>query len=292
MHTEVIGMLIFNLKNYEIDIFHPHINNPSNSIPYYEEIFKKRVRYVNTVFEELYQIVIILTSREIETIKPKTIKKYLVINHENESVNNKYFNVSLTPIVKSHFYILPIYDYPNNCQRENQICIIGSMYSHQRDLTNIHKLIKEFPMYNVCLFTRLIDEKIKSTYLKYKNFVLYEKADTKTMINIIRKSKFIYTADTENYTETGIRGGILTGMVPLGLNNNVPIIMTRRLNNIYNLTGNLLYDKDIMELKNELINLNNMMYTDLIKKSKNDVKKICLGNDIKWDIIKNKFSNQ
>ncbi|ARF08816.1 hypothetical protein Catovirus_1_866 [Catovirus CTV1] len=290
MHTEVIGMFMFNFKDYDIDVYHPHISSSSNSIPYYEQIFKKRVTYVNTIFEELYSVIIILTSGELDTIKPKCNKKYLLVNHENATVNNKFINISLTPIVRSDYFLLPIYSYPNNNSRLKEISIIGSLQNHQRDITNIYKLITNFPNYNINLFTRYLEEKTRNTFLKHKNFKLFEKMDTRSMIDIIRKSKFIYTADTENYTEKGIRGGILTGMIPIGLNNNIPIIMTKRLNVIYNLTGVLLYEKDIMELKQELLMLNDTFYLNLIKKSRDDIQRICLQNELKFDILKDKFS--
>lgn len=289
MHTEVIGVLIYNFLEYDINIFYQHINSPSNCIPYYEQIFNKKIQYVKMVDENIYDIIIVLTSREIDLIKPKNKKKYIMINHENGTVNNDYFNISLTPIVRSNIYVLPIYSLLNNMERSNKICIVGSLYSHQRDIPNILSLIKNFPTYTVCLFTRFIEEKNKNIFSEHKNFIIYEKMNTTSMINEIRKAKFIYTADTKNYTEKGVRGGILTGMVPLGLNNNIPIIMTKRLNTIYNLKGVLEYNNDIIELKNELNNITSSNYQILLEKSKNDAKRICLENKLKFGIIKDKY---
>jgi len=56
------------------------------------------------------------------------------------------------------------------------------------------------------------------------------------------------------------------------------------------LTGVLLYEKDIMELKQELLMLNDTFYLNLIKKSRDDIQRICLQNELKFDILKDKFS--
>lgn len=292
MHTEVIGMIMHNFSEFNIYVFHPHYDSSSNSIPYYENIFKKKVIYTNDICEEFYDIIIVLTSGEINSLNPIYPYKYILINHENGTVNNNFFNVSLTPIVKSNYTILPIYEYINNNTRNNQISIIGSLQNHQRDIPNIFKLISNFPMYRICLFTRCIDPKNKKTFMDYKNFIIFEKNDTTSMINEIRKSKFVYTADTLNYTEKGIRGGILTGMVPIALNNNIPLIMTKRLNLIYNLQGVIEYEQDIMELETFLTNLDANKYNDLVQKSKSDCKRICMENTIKFSIIKDKFLNK
>ena len=292
MHTEVIGMIMFNFKDYNIDIYHPHYDNSSNSIPYYEEIFSTSITYISHIQEDIYKIIFVLTSGEINFINPVNKKKYIMVNHENGTINNNYFNISLTPIVKSNFVTLPIYEYMNTSTRINQIFIIGSLHSHQRDIPNILKLMADLPMYKICLFTRFVDPKNKEAFLKFQNFKIYEKSDTKTMINEIRKSKFIYTADTFNYTEKGIRGGILTGMVPLGLNNNIPIIMTKRLNTIYNLEGVIVYEKDILEIKDTLASITNIKYNELLIKSKFDAQRICSENKIKFEIIRDKLNEK
>lgn len=289
MHTEVMGNIIYNFLDYYIDIFHPHINSISNCIPYYEEILNKKINYVKEVNEDKYKIIIVLTSYELGFIKPKCINKYIVINHENLNINNNFYNISLTPLVRSDFYILPIYNYININHRENIICIIGSFYNHQQDFNIIHKLISNFPLYKIYIFTRNIMDNVKNSYSVYTNCIICVSTDTRTMINIIRKSKFIYTSNKNIYTELDNDGGRLTGAIPLGLNNNVPLIMTKRLNNIYNLTGVLLYENDFLELKEELLNLNEQKYNNLLEKSKNDNYNINMINSIKWDIIKNKF---
>lgn len=291
MHTEVIGTLIYNFMKYNIHIYYKHTESKSNSIPYYEQIFKKKIINVNEINESIYDAIIILTSGELNQLTPKNKIKYILINHENGTVNDNYYNISLTPIVKSHTYILPIYMHNNNNNRNNQISIIGSLLEHQRDMKNISRLIKNFPKYVICIYTRYIDPEFKNSLSDYKNYVLYEKMDTKTMINKIRNSKFIYTADTDNYSEKGVRGGILTGMVPIGLNNNIPIIMTKKLNTIYNLKGVLEYDENILELKDTIENMNNTTYASLLEKSKKDAERICTENKIKFEIIQDKFNS-
>lgn len=293
MHTEVIGMFMYNFLDFDIHIYLGDKTNVSNSIPYYENIFKKKIEYVNDINEDMYKIIIILTAGELEMVpnQPNHKFKYILVNHESATINKNYYNISLTPIVKSNMYLLPVYDYLNNNHRAFIITIIGSLHNHQRDMKNIIKMVQNYTEFKICIFTRYIDKTLKDTLQKYKNFVLYEKTSTNIMMEVIRKSRFIYTADTENYTENGIRGGILTGMIPLGLNNNIPLIMTKRLNLIYNLKGVLLYENDIMELHDNIKNMEHAKYKELLSLSVQDKKNRCIENKIKFGLIKEKIMN-
>lgn len=289
MHTEVIGMFMYNFMNYDIHIYLGDKNNISNSIPYYEKALNKIITYVDHINEKLYKMIVILTAGEINTITPIIKNKYILVNHESATVHKEYYNISLTPIVKSSMYLLPVYDHLNNNHRTSIISIIGSLYNHQRDIKNIIKLVHNYVEFKICIFTRYIDKTTREMLQKYRNFVIYEKASTDTMMDVLRKSRYIYTADTENYTENGVRGGILTGMIPLGLNNNIPIIMTKRLNLIYNLKGVLLYDNDIMELREIIKNMEHNRYKELLDLSLQDKKNRCNENKLKFGIIKEKI---
>ena len=291
MHTEVMGMFIYNFMDCDIHIFLGDRENVSNSIPYYEKIFNKKITYVSDVNEDLYKMIIILTSGEINMVTPIMKNKYLLVNHESATVHREYYNISLTPIVKSNMFLLPVYDHVNNGHRAFIISIIGSLFNHQRDIKNIIKLVQNYTDFKVCIFTRYIDKTTRDTLQKYKNFILYEKVSTDFMVDILRKSRYIYTADTENYTENGVRGGILTGMIPLGLNNNIPIIMTKRLNIIYNLKGVLLYDNDIMELRDIIKNMEHTKYKELLALSLQDKKNRCSENRLKFGLIREKIFN-
>ncbi len=263
-HTEISGFLMYNYANCDIDIHHPHTNSTNNCFKYYESILKKKINYVDKVDEKIYAYIFILTSREIKLFNNIVDKKkYILFKHVNEDITDNFINISLTPLVKANINIMPIYNNINEKKRENNICIIGNMSCGKiRDLDGIANLIKNFKKYEILIFTRKIDEKYKQIYTKYQNVKIYMNLGTTEMIERIQKSKYILTADTEYYNENGNKSGVLTGMIPLALNNDIPLIMTSKLNKIYGLDGVIEYS-NMTDVANKLNLMSDVKYNSL-----------------------------
>lgn len=273
-HTEIAGFIIYYYNNYTIDIYHPFNKSSNNCFSYYEKIFKIKMNYINVTNEDEYEYIFMLTSREIKTSYIKNFNKYILFKHVNEDNFDKFLNISLTPIVSANSYILPIYNNPNQNKRHNIICIIGNMSCNKiRDIDGTIKLIGLLKSFHVYIFTRKIKDEYKSELSKFDNCSIYINMSTETMIDKIRRSKFILTADTKYYSENGHSTGVLTGMIPLALNNDVPLILSKNLNKIYNIKGVIEYD-ELHNISNQINNMDNCVYNSILKcfvSYKNDV---------------------
>lgn len=284
-HTEIFGCFIHNLKNHNIYIYHPaEKTSPSSCIQYYDKLFGINIKLVEIFDEAQYDVIFIMSSPEIENIKPFYKCKYVLVTHNNKLYYGDYVSISVTPLVKGKYHIIPIYPYQLSPQlpRENKICIVGIMRGYQRDKKNIELLLQHFSMYNVFIFTKS-DKKEYEQFEKYPNCKIMIHAKTEYMLKEIQTSKFIYMADTKNYYHKRI--GVLSGMMLLGLNNSIPLIMSNKLNNVYKLDGVLTYENHITELNDNLIKISNgdESYNQLVELSKKDNIKINKTNAVVFD---------
>ena len=109
------------------------------------------------------------------------------------------------------------------------------------------------------------------------NCKIYINSSTENMIEKIRQSKFIFTADTSYYWQAGENTGVLTGMIPLALNNDIPLILSKKLNSIYKLAGVIEYDS-VDNLINTLDNMKQIEYDNLVEIFVKRKKNIILEN--------------
>lgn len=263
-HTEISCCIIYHYSHLQIDIYHPHIKSINNCFVYYENIFEKKLNYVDNVNEDMYEYIFVLTSREINLLKPKNKNKYILFKHVNEDIFDNYIDISFNKLVKAKYNIMPIYNLANNNKRYNIISIVGNMSSLiVRDLEGLIKLLNSLSGYYLYIFTRKIDEKFRAIFYNHNMCKIYINLNTQEMISKIQKSKFIITADTPYYQQEGIKTGVLTGMIPLALNNNIPLILSKKLNKIYQLRGVIEYD-DIFEISKKIMSLNENEYNKLV----------------------------
>lgn len=274
-HTEVAGFLIYHFKDkFTIDIYHPHIHSSNNCFNYYEKIFNIKLNYISDIIESQYIHIFVLTYNEITNLNVNRSSKYTLIKHKNDNNDLGYNYISLTPVVKSLFHILPIYQYDNNNTRYNVISIIGNIsHKNVRNFGEIIILANILKRFNIYIFTRKISSKLER--LLPSNCKIFINEPTEPMINKIRKCRYIFTADTEYYSDEN--NGILTGMIPLALNNNVPLILSKELNSIYQFEG-VIVNSDINETANRINKMTLDDYNKLLKVFINHKNKILNTN--------------
>lgn len=283
-HSETSGIIIQNYIMYDIDVYHPHKKSINDCFDYYSKIFSKKINRITYFDSKSYDHVFMLTDREISKIKHNNQdnNKFILFKHINDDgKHKKYMNICFTKLVEANICMLPIYNHENHCERKNIISIIGNMSSSiVRDLTGIFKLgTNEFikKNYVINIYTRKIEKKFHDNIINLNQFKVYINQPTETMINEIRKSKFILTADTEYYTKVGPNQGVMTGMIPLALNNEIPLIMSCELNNIYNILGIVEYKK-MCDIANIIKTIDNGAYFQLLKKFVDEKNKIINEN--------------
>jgi hypothetical protein len=280
-HTEISGFFINYFKDSSIDVFHPHHKTSNYScFQYYSNIFNKNLIYVNSLDESKYDIIFILSSEEINSLKVINKKKYILISHIEDLIQADYINISLTPLVKADEYILPIYNYVNKCEilkipvnKKNIISIVGLTSTKQKSIGDLLNLIKRLSNYTIQIFSRVSNNnKIFLNQLEnYKNVIVYRNSKCELLLDKIRTSKFICVLDHRNSWYVKDR---LSGSIPLALNNEIPLILTKRINYIYNLRGTITYNESITEIFDKIININ---YNNLLKdfiECKNEILKI------------------
>lgn len=260
-HTEVAGFLIEYHKNDIIYIYHP-FESPYNCFPYYEKIFNKSLIKINKIIDK-YDIIYFLTANDVNKFC-NLFGKIITIPHTVKSLT-EFINLPLTPLI-NEIYCLPIYNYPNINKRLNEISIIGLTFHKHKNMKDLLFLINQ-KKFKINIFTREFDNLIS---LDQTN--LYINCPTEKMISIIRQSKFIAILDHE---KSWYHQDRLTGSIPLGYNNEIPLILTKKLNDLYELSGNITYKKSIKEVWDMI---NNNKYYDLIKNMRECKNKIIEKN--------------
>lgn len=291
-HSEISGLVIQNCMSFEIDVYYPNIKSTNNCFEYYSKIFNKKIKYVtHNINAKLYHRIFVLTNKEISKIKHDNFDKTKIvlfkhINIEEKDQYKDYFSISFAKMIRANICMLPIYQKENHThKRQNIISIVGNMSSPiVRDLDGILLLGgSEFIKKNYCLhiYTRKIEKIFQEKISQMKNVKIYINCTANILIENIRKSKFLLTADTDYYRRVGPNQGVMTGIIPLGLNNEVPIIMSNDLDGIYNLQGTIIYNsmKNIADI---LKNMDDLTYNKILKDFIEGKNKIIESNKINF----------
>lgn len=263
-HTEVLGFFIQNFINDELYLYHPHYHSPFNSVSFYQKAFDKTVSQVDSVIEDMYDMIVILTSREHKLFNIKNKNKYLLICHVNTEVYDDFLQMSLTPLIeKTSFCNLPVYYIENNETRKNIIGIIGlSRYNiEKKDIFDLYGFVKKTVNYQFFIYSRP-EPKLIMFFSSLPNITFRSNCPTENMITELKCAKFIMTVDKEGqfYQTTG-----LSGSIPLALSLNVPLIMSEKLNNIYELYGVITYDKTAHEIVDTINQIDDTVYNQLLQ---------------------------
>jgi len=283
-HSETSGFIIQNYPAYDIDVYYQHKKSVNDCFDYYSTIFNKKINRITYVNEKQYDNIFVLTDREVTQIKhdTKSNGKFILFKHiNNDNKYKNYMNICFTKLVDANICMLPIYHHENHNKRQNVISIIGNMSSPVvRELDGIIEMGKNNFIksnYVINIYTRKIDKNFQNNIASMNHIKVYINCPTDSLINNIRKSKFILTADTDYYTKVGSNQGVMTGMIPMAMNNEIPLIMSHSLNSIYGILGVVEYKKfsDIIDI---LKNMNDNSYTQLLKKFIDGKNKIISDN--------------
>jgi hypothetical protein len=244
-HFEMFGYIIEYcvLKNIQLDIYTNTYNN-MGWIEYYSknksnDIMFHSLQSYNKIND--YNYIILTTDDDYRINVEENNCKYICIDHH---INNR------RPIIKTHIglrrfynkdidYILPVFRCINltekkNISKKNIVCI-GSQCLNCDDLKNI---FYDFDNLSFIFIARTIDINI----LKYKNIKYYVSCNTDDMIEILKKSDYVYIRDNENYIKF-----IMSGAIPLAFNCLCQLIMPEEMNvgeSGYNFKSVITYNND------------------------------------------------
>lgn len=269
-HTEIIGTFIeFFIKfNINFTIFNTY--DPSKYIEFFSKFSNTSlsIKNSNSLFNIIntFHFIIIGTSYNTNNLK-NIIKnfdnsKIIHIAHLNIAIKNSQKTIVLTPlnITPLTKFILPIHNiynitHPN--KHNNIIAIIGSF--ENRDYNQLHTLLK----YNIHihLFSRFKkDSHIDLLSKQFNNLSLFFDKNTIEIEELFKNVKYIWCSVKDNGCYFKDR---LTGLIPLSFNFNIPLIINKKLNDIYNLKSTITYN-NISDIPNIINNINNNQYNDII----------------------------
>lgn len=308
-HTEIIGTFIeyFVNKNFEFDVFYDIENDRYTFLPYYKALFnaKFNIYHPDTLRENLdsYDYYIYTTSSDkVRNILIKRPNRTIYITHEPHHPRPFMFkNIIVSPNIRNeHFghniteYILPIYRQyieSHGFFDKNVFAIIGAIRYHERD-RDIKLLLEVLEKYKdredivFHIYMRKKDWMTisrKHKILKNNNMIkFYPGLTTEKMINSLKKVKYILPLAKHGGWFHWQR---LTGSIPLAINMNIPLIVDKKLEAIYDLKGVISYDKSINEVIDAACNISKKDYTQLIFELVEYKKNKYLENKKKLDYI-------
>jgi hypothetical protein len=242
-HYEMFGYIIeyCMLKNIQLDIY-TNMDNNMGWIEYYEKNKSNDITFRS--FESYnktndYNYIVLLTDDDYRIIDEENYSKYICIDHHIVNRRRK---------VKTHIalrrydnkaidYILPIYRSINLIEKkdisEKNIVCIGSHCTNYDDLKNI---FNDFDNISFIFIARTIDKNIKYKKIKY-----YESCNTNDMIDILKKSDYVYIKDKVHIKLT------MSGAIPLAFNCLCQLIMPEEMNtgeNGYHFKSVITYNND------------------------------------------------
>lgn len=284
-HTEIFGMFYELCRNYDLHIYH-NITDKLSFVNYYNQLFNNNnINYHNCqdIYNHSFDILILATSQDIIDKKfvKNNIHKIIFVNHLcSHYLSYMKYNIVLTPILhKSTTFqntickcIYPIYQ--NDCinhEYENVFLIVGNLVS--RNIDDLHRILKTNYNFKLVIVSRT--PTLSNRLKKYKNVEIHNYIGTDKLDKILKKTKFILSIPQKNgwyYNER------LCGDIMLSINNNIPIIIPKDLNEIYKIGGVIEYENSLMEVidvinnitKNDYKILQNYLLTSKNKIIKNN----------------------
>jgi len=290
-HTEILGTFLTKFDNCEITVYNTH--DKSEWIQYYKNIWGFDLKPAETLIDnyKLYDKIIIGTSISTELFldkldKNKLLDKLLYVCHLKENLNNEIQDktIVLTPLNKTpnNYCILPINNLYNDVfpKKDNIIGIIGRFKNNNRDSNELVNLIENYKCHNFSfyLFSRhikFVPRQLIELQKKYPNHIkIFLKVKTKELVEYFKVIKYLCPLNDDNSIYCKDR---LTGIIPLSYNFNIPLLINKKLANIYNIQSGFIYEKSIIEIFENIIAIDDQLYLDKIKclleEKKNIIKK-------------------
>jgi len=312
-HTEIFGTFIeMIIKNdWEITIYYNLMVDEYSFVPYYLYLFKKEipVKPVGYLTEDMDNIdYFIWTSSSDDNRMPEIFKsnkfanKSIFVQHQSAHLKDfMYKNIIVSPVITSQkldalnpAYILPIYKSYSKLHYKRRedgkiiFAILGGIRGTtsgkimDRNLDLIKDVIEEFPYanYEFQFFMRKWDWIWickKRPFLKDNpKIIAYSGLQTPEMIKQLRYAKFILPIAKTNGWFHYQR---LTGSIPFAINFNIPLILDKKLAQIYNLENSCpIYDINLLEIFGDLLKMNDTTYFKYIENIVNYKKNIYKQN--------------
>jgi len=299
-HTEIFGTFIEIIlkNNWDLTIYYNLMVDEYSFVPYYLYLFKKEITIKPTGYltEDIDNIdYFIWTSssddnRMSDLFKShKFANKSLFVHHQSAHLKDfMYKNIIVSPVIKSQkldalnpAYILPIYKSYNKLHYKRRedgkiiFAILGGIRGTNsgkildRNLDLIADIIEEFPYanYEFQFFMRKWDWIWickKRPFLKNNpKIVAYSGLQTPEMIKQLHYAKFILPIAKKNGWFHWQR---LTGSIPFAINFNIPLIMDKKLAQIYRLeNSSIIYNESLLEIFSDIINMQDTEYFKYIE---------------------------
>jgi len=288
-HTEIFGTFLeFFLKN-EIDftIYYNTRKDQYTFLKYYKKLFQRifDVRDTERLIEEKeeYDKLIFSTSDDGHKTddwfrNDENANKIIFVHHlASHWAPYMMHNLIVSPVVnlRESRIIIPIYKQYGklhcNLDGPNNMAIVGAIKPHQKDkdLSLLIDLLEKTENldYKIKIFMRNGDWNVivgRYPFLgNHPKIEFYPGLKTDEMIEKLRDVKFIIPLAKKNGWNYNLR---LTGSIPLAVNLNLPLIMDKKLANIYDLSaGSVLYNDLISEVIENVVNMDKNDYLKLLE---------------------------
>lgn len=290
-HTEIFGTFIeiFKKTNFDLTIYYNLEKDPYTFLKYYQKLFetKLNIQPTATLLENKNNHDFFIFTSSADDIRmdpwfklPENSNKCVYIQHQAAHWKDYMkWNILVSPVIQldaNKAHIVPTYKNFKklHCNpKENNLAIIGAVRTHQKDkdLSLLIDLLETFPDqdYKIYVFMRRVDWKVisnRNPFLKDNPRIeFYPGLSTEKMIEKLKNVKFILPLSKQNGWFYWQR---LTGTIPLAVNLNIPMIMDKKLADIYGINDACItYNKKISEVMGKVLSLPEKDYFKLVENS-------------------------
>lgn len=313
-HTEILGTFIeIILKmNWNITIFYNIDNDEYTFVNYYKTLFDHNItvrRPIELLDDKTIDYYIVSSSCDCKRLPEPFIidenlaKRTIYVHHQAEHHQHHMMkNITVSPNitfknVQNYSYILPIYKIYKNLHWKPQnkttiFAIVGGIRITStgkmvdRNLDFVTDIIKRNPDgdYQFWFFMRKLDWIAVSRQYKFlrthPKIVGLSGLNTDSLIKSLHRVKFILPLTKKGGWFYWQR---LTGSIPLAINLNIPLVMDKKLANIYNLENtSICYEENPDEIFDNLLNMSDEEYFSYIEKSVKYKAVTCKQNEKKF----------
>lgn len=281
-HTEIFGMFLYNLKDSNFTLYND--KDKSDYVSYFKKFTNYETKPTDKFLEEYKSFDLIIIGTSSDTKKIKHIlneyeiknKTYLIV-HLKEELDSLDYNdniIALTPLninlkYKRSKYILPIHNYYTETitKKENILSIVGRFKNGNRDINGLVSLIKNHndKNFRVHLFSRhqkFVPKEIFELNKEYPNKIkIFLGLDGKELEKRLVKSKYLLPLAKIDDIYHQDR---MSGSIPLAFNYNVPLIIDKKLNDIYDFTSTITYENKLEELIDIINDDNEIKYQKIL----------------------------
>jgi hypothetical protein len=284
-HSEILASFLEYFKRYSCRLTVYYDEDLSKWIVYYRQFYHFEEKSTRLFFSEytLYDHIIIgsFDTGTSEIIHPS---KIIVVHAAHEIVNIKNAQIIvLTPLNyrPNFYYILPIHQFVDtHIHKKIDFIIIGHIYVQYRDTKDLMNFLNSNLKFSLHIFVRKASKKyIKCKLIpmvqKNPNIVFHENVKAQELEGYLKSAKFILPFVKKNGPYHNDR---LTGSIALAYNYLLPPILDRKTQNIYQISGSLVYENSIMEVIPQALQMSSSEYARMVDQLRVEREKIVNNN--------------